>query len=73
MPEGAHPLPSLDADLTRLHLIGTARAGGASWAAIGRALGKTGKAAKRDTKRLAKRTRIRAWQQENTAREAVTR
>ena len=66
-------MSSLQSDLARLHLIDGARANGASWAVIGRTLGKPGKIAKRDAKRLAKQARIAAWQQENTTHEAVLR
>ena len=62
---------SLDSDLTRLRLLAEARANGASWAAIGRTLGKDPKVAKRDAKRLARKTSRAAWQQESATREAV--
>jgi hypothetical protein len=48
------PDTELDASLLRLRLVADAKAGGASWAVIGAALGVSGKQAKRDAKALAR-------------------
>jgi hypothetical protein len=64
---------SYEADLAELILTDKAKSGGASWAVIGLKLGKSKKVAKRDAKRLAKRTRRLAWQQQNATREPVLR
>jgi hypothetical protein len=62
---------SLEADLAELILTDKAKSDGASWAVIGLRLGKSKKVAKRDAKRLAAKTRIAAWQQQNATREPV--
>jgi hypothetical protein len=62
---------SLEADLAELILTDKAKSGGSSWRDIGATMGKPPKVAKRDAKRLAKRTRRLAWQQQNATREPV--
>jgi hypothetical protein len=62
---------SLEADLAKLILTDKAKSGGSSWRDIGATMGKPPKVAKRDAKRLAKRTRRLAWQQQNATREPV--
>lgn len=56
-PQSAPPAGTgLDRDLLRLRLLAEARNRGASWTVIGRALGVSGKQAKRHVKALARET-----------------